>query len=363
MTEELRKFESTIKKKHSFSWTPKYVKEIRTGLNKTVIIPIVLKTFEKLDWDLVYQDEKNAEAKRKGEWNRWTEKITVSFDYGKLTIKSVSLGNEMWDNGRPWNKKIVKLFIHAFQNTEKEFDRETLVKLEKEVEKKNNWDDYEIPESLPQPKTRKEPQFWIAIVGGIITAFLLGFIVAFISIKGVYIIGLFEAGVALVIGFVLKQLVKISNYTFYESLHYLLIGMILITYISNQYFQYQIILNENNFQPFSFWEFMQARFEAGLTIKELNTGWIGLLISWVLQLVITYYIGVLRLTSSLISYLLERVPMEVMDFAYYHFVKEKTEDQVRDELSKMGWTEKQDQEEVFESIGAMQGATEMNRIE
>lgn len=361
MTEELKKYESTIKKKHSFNWTPKFEEEIRTDLNKTVIIPIVIQTFEKLGWDLVYQDEKSAEAKRKGDWNRWTEKISVSFDYGKLTIKSVSLGNEMWDNGR--NSKRVKLFIYAFQNTEKEFDRETLAELEKEVEKKNNWDDYVIPESLPQPTIRKEPQFWIPIVGGIITAILLGFIVAFLSVKGIYIIGLFELGVAIVMGFVLKQLIKISNYTFYDHLHYLLIGMILITYISNQYFQYQIILNENNFQTFSFWEFMQARFEAGLTIKKLNTGWIGLLISWGLQLVITYFIGVLRLSSSLISYSLERVPMEVVDFAYYHFVKEKTENQVRDELSKMGWTEKQDQEEVFESIGAMQGATEMNRME
>lgn len=361
MTEELKKYESTIKKKHSFNWTPKFEEEIRTDLNKTVIIPIVIQAFEKLGWDLVYQDEKNAEAKRKGGWNRWTEKISVTFDYGKLTIKSVSLGNEMWDNGR--NSKRVKLFIYAFQNTEKEFDRETLAELEKEVDKKNNWDDYVTPESLPQPKIRKEPQFWIPIVGGIITALLLGFIVAFLSVKGIYIIGLFELGVAIVIGYVLKQLIKISNYTFYDYLHYLLIVMILITYISNQYFQYQIILNENNFQPFSFWQFMQARFEAGLTIKKLNTGWVGLLISWGLQFVITYFIGVLRLYSSLISYSLERVPMEVVDFAFYHFVKEKTEDQVRDELSKMGWTEKQDQEEVFESIGAMQGATEMNRME
>ena len=124
MTEELKKYESTIKKKHSFNWTPKFQEDIRTDLNKTIIISIVIKTFEKLGWDLVYQDEKTAEAKRIGDWNRWTEKITVSFDYGKLTIKSVSLGNEMWDNGR--NSKRVKLFIHAFKKTEQEFDRETL---------------------------------------------------------------------------------------------------------------------------------------------------------------------------------------------------------------------------------------------
>lgn len=361
MTEALKTYESTIKKKHSFHWTPKFEEEIRTDLNKTVIIPIVIKTFEKLGWDLLYQDEKNAEAKRKSGWNHWTEKITVSFDYGKLTIKSVSLGNEVWDNGR--NSKRVKLFIHAFQQIEKEYDREALAKLEQDVEKSNNWDHYEIPESLPQPKTRKEPQIWIPIVGGIITALLLGFIIALLSVKGIYIIGLFEVGVAIAIGFVLKQLIKISNYTSYDYLHYLLIGMLLVTYISNQFFQYQIILNENNFQPFSFWEFMQARFEAGLTLKKLNTGWIGLIISWILQLIITYFVGVLRLASSLTAYQLDRVPMAVVDFALYHFVKEKTEAQVRTELSKMGWTEKQDQDEVFESIGAMQGATELNRME
>lgn len=38
-----------------------------------------------------------------------------------------------------------------------------------------------------------------------------------------------------------------------------------------------------------------------------------------------------------------------------------TEDQVRAELSKKGWTEKEDQDEVFASIEAIQGATELNR--
>ena len=270
MNEELKKYESTIKKKHSFNWTPKFEEEFRTDLNKTVFVPIVIKTFEKLEWDLVFQDEYSAEAKRKGDWNRWTEKISVKYDFGKVKVKSVSLGNEMWDNGQ--NSKRVRLFKYAFQQTEKDFDKKALAELESEVEVANNWDDYEIPKSLPQPKNQKEPQLWIPIIGGIITALLLGFVIAFLSIKGIYIIGLFEVGVAFSMGFILKQLIKISNYTFYDYLHYLLIGMILITYISNQYFQYQIIINENNFQSFSFWQFMQARFEVGLRIKSLNTG-------------------------------------------------------------------------------------------
>ena len=361
MNEELKKYESKIKKKHSFNWTPKFEEGFRTDLNKIVFTSIVLKTFEKLTWDLVYQDEISAEAKRKGDWNMWTEKISVSYDYGKVRVKSVSLGNEIWDNGR--NSKRVKLFIYAFQQIEKEFDKEALAELEKEVEKTNNWDDYKVPEYLPQPKKRKKPQLWIPIIGGTLTAILLGFIIAFLSVNVLYIIGLFEVVVAIIMAFVLKLLIKVGNYTFYDHLHYVLIGMILITYTSNQYFQYQIILNKNDFLHFSFWEFMQARFEVGLKIKSLDTGSIGLLISWGIQSVITYFVGNLRLISSLTSYQLQRVPIEVVDFAYYHFVKEKTEDQVRTELSKMGWVKAQDQDEVFESIGAMQGATELMRME
>ena len=66
MTEELKHYESTIKKKHSFNWTPKFEEDFRTDLKQIVFVAIVIKTFEKLGWDLVYQDEVSAEAKRSG---------------------------------------------------------------------------------------------------------------------------------------------------------------------------------------------------------------------------------------------------------------------------------------------------------
>lgn len=242
-------------------------------------------------------------------------------------------------------------------------DKEALVELEKETERVNNWDDYEIPEILPQPKERQEPQLWIPVVGGTLIALLIGFTVAFLSLKGLYLIGLFEIGVALIIGFSLKYLIKVSNYTNYNNLNYLLIAMVAIAYFSNQYFQYHLILSQDNFAPIGFFEFIELRLEAGLTIKSLNTGWIGLVISWIFQLGFTYAIGRTRLAVHLIDHQLERVPMEVVEFASYHFVKEKTESQVRFELSKLGWTEKQDQDEVFESIGTIQERNEINRME
>lgn len=223
-------------------------------LNTVVFVPIVLKTFEKLDWDLVYQDELLAEAKRNGNWNRWTEKITVAYENGIVKVKSVSLGNEPWDNGR--NSKRVQLFKYAFQQTESEFDKEALVELEHEVERANNWDNYKIPETLPQPEKRTLPQLWILIVGGAITAILLAFLVALLTIKFTCIIGIFEIAVAFIIGFALKYLIRASNYTNFNVIRYLIIGIVGIIFISNQYFLYQFFLNEINYESIGFIEFI-----------------------------------------------------------------------------------------------------------
>jgi hypothetical protein len=363
MDDNLKNYEKTIRKKHSVNFTPKYKEEFRTSVNNTVFVAIAEKTVEKLGWDLVFKDENNIEAKRKEKSlgiERWTEAISASYEFGNVVVKSESLGNEMWDVGR--NSKRVKLFIYAFEETLKTFDRQSLNELEKEIEKKNNWDDYVIPESLPQPIQAKEPNILIPIIGGLIISLILGFVIAFISVKGMYFIGLFEFLVATAIALAMKQLIKLSNFTDFNKLQYLLAGMIFLIYISNQYFQYEIILNANNYERIRFLEFLKLRFSQGLTIKNLNTGWIGLIISWILQLGLTGLFVYLKIISILTKYAIERVPVEVIDFAYYHLVKEKTEEEVRNELAKKGWTDKINQDEVFEAIGGFQNATELNRM-
>ena len=130
MKESLETYEKTIEKKHSFGWTPKFEEEFRTNLNEKVFIPIVEKTIENLGWDLIYKDDKNIEAKRKETnfgFDKWTEIISINFNHGKVLVKSESLGNEMWDNGR--NSKRVRLFIHAFKEIEKSHDRKKKKKM------------------------------------------------------------------------------------------------------------------------------------------------------------------------------------------------------------------------------------------
>jgi hypothetical protein len=64
---------------------------------------------------------------------------------------------------------------------------------------------------------------------------------------------------------------------------------------------------------------------------------------------------------SIVKYCIDRVPQEVIDFALYHFVKEKEEKEVRIELSKMGWKTELQQNMVFEGIGGVLGGQEIRR--
>lgn len=361
MTGELEQYEEAIKVKHHIGFGPKHKEEFRTHLNEAVFVPIVLKTVEKLGWDIVYCDEVSVEVKRKNDSDKWTEKITISYDHRNVTVQSVSLGSEIWDTGR--NSQRVRLFIYVFKQLEQEYDTEALAELEEETNRKNNWDDYEIPESLPQPTIYKKPNFYIPLIGGIVTALLLGYAIAFLSVEAIYIFGIYEFVVAIIIVSALNYLIKFGNYTDFGKLKFLLIGMIILTYTSCQYFEYHIIIDKQSWISIGFLDFMKLRIEQGLTIESIDTGTIGLIISWIFQLGLTYIIALLRLINRLTVYQLERIPPEVADFAFYHLVKGKTEEQIRTELACMGWGDEQLQDEVFESIGAIQSVKEINRMD
>lgn len=119
---------------------------------------------------------------------------------------------------------------------------------------------------------------------------------------------------------------------------------------------------ENSYTNFSFFDFIELRFEEGFTLESFNTGWVGLVISWMFQIGFTQFFSEFLLVSSLAKYSIEKVSPEVIDFAMFHFVKEKREPEVRIELSKMGWSKTQDQNDVFEAIGAVFNANEINQM-
>ena len=360
MTEDLKKYKNSINRKHSFGWIPTYEEEFRTNLNKTVFFPITKEVIEILGWELIFTDESSIEAKQNAEAFHWGQIIRINYQLGNIKVRSKSIQSPFWDVGR--NSKRVKLFIYAFKALEKKYDRAALKELEEKSIRALNWDDYEIPNALPQPEKQVTSKSWIPIIGSLVLSIFLGFLIAYFTIQFTYFIGIYEVATGFLIGLGFKFLIKLSNYTNFDRLNYMLIGVILVAYILNQYFLYGFIMSENNFEPIGFVNFIQLRLEQGLTLESLNTGWIGLVISWIFQIGLTYGVAQIQISSHLTEYQLEKIPMEVMDFALYHFIKGKNETAVRQELSKMGWSKKEDQNDVFESIGALHAVQEANRM-
>lgn len=361
MTEELKKYEKSIQKKHSFGLTPRYKEVFHTDLNQIVFFPIAKQVVNEIGWDLSFEDENLIKAKQKAGGFHWGQKIIIHYESGKVKVTSESIGNQLWDMGR--NSKRVKLFIYAFKELEKTYEKDALEELEEQVIRANNWDDYIVPDVLPQPQIQTKPKIWIPIIGGVIISVILGCLLAFFTVKFMYVIGLYEIGVGFLIGLAFKYFIRWGNYTDFDKLNYILVGTVLLTYVLNQYFFYNLTMYEHNIELIGFVNFIKLRFQEGLTIESLNTGWIGLVVSWIFQIGFTYAIAHVQLASHVLQFLFDKTPAEVVDFALYHFIKGKNDEEVRSELSKKGWSRKEDQDDVFNSIGAVREMQLFNKEE
>jgi len=359
MTPEIEKLENSIKKTHRIGFTPQFKEIIQTSLSNTAFIALGLKAIENIGWEIVFYDETTIEAVSKGKRGNRTEGIIISYDYGKVTVKSSSLGDEMWDQGR--NSKRVKLFQLVFSDLEQNMSREEVREIEQKQKKKDQWEEYTIPQSLPEPTSFSKPTVYVPLFGSLIFSLLLGFILAFSITNGVYIIGLFDVGCGFLLGVVLTQTMAFGNYTNFNKLRPIFIVSLVLSFISCQLFIYQLSINGGSFRNIDFISFMKLRFEAGLKIKNINTGWIGLIISWGLFLFLGYFVGLGQLARGIVKQRLKRVPTEVLDFAMYLLIKNNSESKVKEKLSELGWKNPEDQEYVFEAISAIQDAQEMNR--
>lgn len=356
---EIQELENSIKKVHRVAFTPKFKDSFQTKLSKPAFIAIALKAIENIGWDVVYYDNDIIEAKCKSDWDIYTESIVIRYDLHEVIVESISLTNQSWDRGN--NSLRVKLFQLVMNRLERELSEQEIQQAESEQKKVDEWDDYVIPETLPAPSIQKKPNIYIPLIGTMIVSVLLGFILALSISIGFYVIGLFDVGVGFILGFMLSQMLKLGNYTDFRKLQAILIASVIITFISCQLFTYQLYIGKNPLVEVDFLTFMKYRFEAGLTIKSLNTGWIGILISWGLLLFLGYYIGISKLVSGIIKHQLSRIPPEVLDFVIYLFIKDKSEEQVKMELSKREWSNSVDQNYVMEAVGAMGVVQEMRR--
>jgi len=349
--DKYKMFIKGIKPKHSFGFRLKNSESFQTSLPYNSISTVFADAFEDLNWIIIYHQKDQIEAKRSNDFDRLTEKITVKISKGgKLDITSQSLDGSFWDVGR--NSKRVKLLIHVFNEIAATYNDKKLEALLFEIQKFESLEDYVIPETLPKPEVEGEPSVWIPLTISVISSVLLGLVFAF-ALKHFYIILLYESGLGIALAFLITLGIKRGKYTNYVVLRSItglaVVGIVFL----GQYFQHLFISLDYSDYNLSFIEFMEFKFAAGFEFDGYNTGWIGMLVILIVQLVVLYSSGILALTQNLTDYQIKRVPGEVIDFAIYHWSKSESEDIIRKELSLKGWVLKTDQDKVFDALGAI----------
>ena len=152
----------------------------------------------------------------------------------------------------------------------------------------------------------------------------------FFLFKFTYFIGVYELGIGYGIGYLFSQVLKATNFIEFRPIQLMVGGIMIIMFFTSQFTQYQLIISENNISDLSFFEFMKIRIENGLTIKGLNTGWIGLEI---FQIVFPYFLAIGKVGISSAKSIIEKIPDKVLEYTIYLFEMEKSVSEVRAELA------------------------------
>lgn len=364
MNDEVKRLEESIKREHRFGYRPKYKNEFRTKLSTSQTQALASKVIQEIGWDIVYRDEKSLEAKclnKKYNNGEWTEAITIVFENGKIEVTSKTLGEEMWDNGK--NSLRVKLFITLFQNLEENFDESAVNSFVQKLKANDEWEDYEIPKELPRPKFLKTPNLKLLLIMSLLASLVLAFLLAVASRKIFYFLGFYELMLGSALAYVIAYFIKFTNYTNAARMLKLILLAATVIVFFNQFFQYILYLFEANSSTISFPYYMKIILEQGLTFEDLNFGEFGFVVFWFLQLIFIAYTANSLITPQLINYKIDRIPPQVVDFAFYYLIiKKNSENEVKKRLAGMGWSEPQNQQEVFEALDAYALAKSHHRI-
>lgn len=362
MNKELEDLQHTIKRKYSFRINPQYAESFRTNIKNGQIIPLIQEVFRVLDWPIVYTDHNTVEAKRKNQWKKSTAKLTVTKKTsGRIEVHSKSLEGHLTDLGK--NSKRTGLFIALFKKLEKDYSTNgKLIELEDEFNKKNNWEYYDIPKTLPQPHNSSDPNLKTAIISSFFIAIAIGLILGLLTHIFRHVIGIYELGIGLFIGYLLGKTLTKTNIIDYNHSKLFILGILVLGLLTSLYTQYVMINYENNNENFSYINYLIIRFGTGLELSDnLNTGWIGYIILWSLHIGFAYYIALHRVTLMIVDFVINRVPVQVIDYTIYLLEKDNSLSEVRLLLAEKGWEKASDQDQVFEAINEIFALQEINR--
>ena len=346
-----------MKNKHSFGFTPKYSKTLKPTIKPRVYVELAKEAYQKFDWELIYESGSELHGLRHDQFSRVTEKISVIISQNEtIQIQSKS-ENKIWDMGR--NSRIVHSIITEVENSLNSLTKDQISEIDKKVTAKDNWDDYIVPETLPTPPRYKQPNILVPIIGYFLLSFGLGYLISNLFLSGVYVIGLFEVIIGFILAYSLKLFMPLSNYTDSKNLIKILFVSVFLIYFLNQYFQFLHFKKE--YPDLTFITFILERLKHGLVLKGLDTGTIGQIVFWIIQIGLTYLVAYFQCFKLIMDYSIKKVPDEVINFSIYNLFKNKTEKELKTELRKRGWKNDLEHNMIFNALSYIYAGQQHNR--
>lgn len=361
MNQELEDLQYTVKRRFSFGINPQYSESFKTKIADGQIIPLIQEVFRILDWPVVYTDKHSVEAKRKNQWDKLTAKLTITKkNGGRIEVHSKSLEGHLTDLGK--NSKRTGLFIALFKKLETEYEADgKLAQLEEEFNKNNNWEDYEVPDQLPPPPKTIEPSLSLTITAAIVIAAICGITLGFLNHNFGQIIGIYELGIGLFVGYFFGLTITKTNFTTHNAIKIIIVCILLTILFISLITEYYIGRSNLLYSNLELADYLKLRVERGLVFENMNTGWIGLVIAWIFQIWFAYIIALYRATHLILFFFINRIPTEVINFTVYHLENGSSISQTRYHLAQKGWKKTSDQDNIFEAISDIFGLQELNR--
>jgi hypothetical protein len=350
--------DTKIKTKTSFKLTPKFYSELSTYLPNKIALQSTAKVAMTLGWPVVHFEDNIIETKTVNRHGSLSEKVIIVIDEGKLSITSTSIENNLCDFGK--NSKRVEEFKIAYKEIESFYDEDKIAETLEELTLKEEKDKYQIPEELRKPKAPREKKIAYLVIGGLLLSMALGGVIAFAA-SLIYVVFLFDFLIGLGTGYAFSYLIKLSNISNFYKVRFIGFASVGLSYFLSQVYRFIFIVNQNDIIDASIIDYFIAKLENGLQYRDLNMGMIGLIVAWVFEVTIALIIFNYRAAQEVIQFDLENAPADVVNFAMHWFNEDKDEDEVRTELHKKGWENKEQQDLIFKAVSALATSHQMNR--
>lgn len=346
---ELEEIKSSIKRKVIFKYKPDFSTSFKTNIKESQVIPLCFEVCRLLKWGIIEENENIIVAIKHRKFGNSSEQISIkTSNHNKIYLNSISLKQRFVDFGN--NSQRVQMFMTLFQKLEKEYQYSgKLEELETIYNKRNSWEDYKIPDTLPTPPKKREPNFNIVIIGVLLISIFTG------VISGIYTFNFREPATiypyitGAIIGYLFVRIVKYANFLKSERYPYFIIGIVFCTLIITMITNYFLLLEAKEIEAIHFYDFITSRVNNTLNVEQLNQG-----SSYIIQIIviscIQYFIAWIIFLYKRVKYFLYDIPEEVTEYVLYLHHINTPESTIRMKLAEKGWSKKTDQNEAMDIL-------------